>query len=85
MNKQSIQHGKYILFEYPATDVRGSERQDALEVNTNSRICPSCKSDGTIFDGLTGEIICTTCGTVVLDKQEMAVSDVNDVRYGCFG
>ncbi|MGE5662328.1 MAG: transcription initiation factor IIB [Ignavibacteriales bacterium] len=77
MNKQSIQHGKYILYEYPATTVQDSERQSALEVNTNSRICPSCKSNGTIFDGLTGEIICTTCGTVVLDKQEIPVSDIN--------
>ncbi|MGA7368207.1 MAG: transcription initiation factor IIB [Nitrososphaeraceae archaeon] len=77
MNKQSIQHGKYILYEFPPNAAQDKERQGALEVITNSRICLSCKSDTTIFDGLTGEIICTTCGTVVLDKQETPVSDIN--------
>jgi transcription initiation factor TFIIB len=77
MNKQSIQHGKYILYEYPVDAVQDRERQNALEVITNSRICPSCKSGATIFDGLTGEIICTTCGTVVVDRQEMPTGDIN--------
>jgi transcription initiation factor TFIIB len=66
MNKQSIQLNKYILYEYPEQNT------------TNTRICPSCKGDATIFDGLTGEIICTICGTVVLDRQEASVSDVNE-------
>ena len=48
-----------------------------LDVIGSSHICPSCKNGATIFDGLTGEIICTICGTVVLDKQEMPVSDIN--------
>ena len=77
MNKQSIQQGKYILYESPANTVQAREQQNALEVISSSRTCPSCDSGATIFDGLTGEIICTTCGTVVLDKQEMPVSDIN--------
>lgn len=66
-----------MLYEYPATAVQENKRQDSIEVNTNSRICPSCKNEATIFDGLTGEVICTDCGTVVLDKQELPVSDIN--------
>jgi transcription initiation factor TFIIB len=77
MNKQTIQQGKYILYKYPATAIQDNERQGALEVNTNSRICPLCRSEATISDGVTGEIICSICGTVVLDKQEMPVSDIN--------
>jgi transcription initiation factor TFIIB len=72
-----MQHGKYILYEYPVDAVQERERQNALEVITNSRVCPSCKNCATIFDGLTGEIICTTCGTVVLDRQEMPTGDIN--------
>jgi transcription initiation factor TFIIB len=77
MNKQSIQQAKYILYESPTNTVQAREQQNALEVISSSRTCPSCDSGATIFDGLTGEIICTTCGTVVLDKQEMPVSDIN--------
>jgi transcription initiation factor TFIIB len=77
MNKQSMQHGKYILYEYPVDAVQERERQNALEIITNSCVCPSCKNGATIFDGLTGEIICTTCGTVVLDRQEMPTGDIN--------
>ena len=78
MNKQSIQHGKYILCESPVNAVQEPDRQqNTLEVVTNARRCPSCKSAETIFDGITGEIICTTCGTVVLDRQETPASDMN--------
>ena len=78
MNKQSIQHGKYILCESPVNAVQEMDRQqNTLEVVTNARRCPSCKSAETIFDGITGEIICTTCGTVVLDRQETPASDIN--------
>jgi transcription initiation factor TFIIB len=72
-----MQHWKYILYEYPVDAVQERERQNALEVITNSRVCPSCKNGATIFDGLIGEIICTTCGTVVLDRQEMPTGDIN--------
>jgi transcription initiation factor TFIIB len=77
MNKESIQHGEYILYEYPVNAVQEIERQNNPIITTNSRKCPSCKSEATIFDGLTGEIICTFCGTVVLDRQETPVSDIN--------
>jgi transcription initiation factor TFIIB len=72
MNKQNIQCGKYILYEINSIQ----DRERPLEVISNSPICPSCKSVATILDGLTGEIICTTCGTVVLDRHEMPVSDL---------
>ena len=75
MNKQSIQREKYILCELPASSVQDAH-QNTVEVISNSRTCPSCKTDATILDGLTGEIICTTCGTVVLDRQEIPVNDV---------
>jgi transcription initiation factor TFIIB len=74
MNKQNIQHEKYILYEVNAIQDRG--RQNTLEVISNSRICPSCKSIAIILDGLTDEIICTACGTVVLDRQETPLSDM---------
>ena len=77
MDKQSIQHEKYILYESPLNTAQDGKQQNTLEVISSSRICPSCKGDATILDGLTGEIICTNCGTVVLDKQEMPVSDIN--------
>jgi transcription initiation factor TFIIB len=74
MNMQNIQHGKYILYE--VNTIRDIERQSTLEVISNSRICPSCKSVAIILDGLTGETICTACGTVVLDRQEMPINDM---------
>ena len=77
MDKQSMQHGKYILYETRVNTVQDRERHNTLDVVGNSHLCPSCKSGSTIFDGLTGEIICTVCGTVVLDKHEMPVSDIN--------
>jgi transcription initiation factor TFIIB len=76
MNKQNLQHGKYILYDRPVTAIEGIEPRNNLETIINSRVCPSCKNDTTILDGLTGEIICTSCGTVVLDRQEMTVNDV---------
>jgi transcription initiation factor TFIIB len=77
MTNQFIKIGKYILCHRPPNTIQEERRKNALETVTNSRTCPSCKSESTIFDGLTTEIICTSCGRVVIDRQETAVSDIN--------
>jgi transcription initiation factor TFIIB len=78
MNKHSIQIGEYVLSPRSANTVQVEEQRIAREVLTNPRTCPSCESESTIFDGLTAEIICTSCGRVVVDKQETPSGDINE-------
>jgi transcription initiation factor TFIIB len=78
MNKHSLQIGEYILSPRSANSAQVEEQRISHEVLTNPRTCPSCKSESTIFDGLTAEIICTSCGRVVVDKQETPTGDINE-------
>jgi transcription initiation factor TFIIB len=80
MNRHSIQIGEYILPSHSANTVPVEEQRNAHEVLTNPRTCPSCKCESTIFDGLTAEIICTSCGRVVLDKQEMPTGEIDEKK-----
>lgn len=77
MNKQFVHQRKYILYEYPTNSVQRIEQEGALEATTSSRKCPTCSQiNTTIFDGISGEILCTSCGTVIVDRQETPVGNI---------
>lgn len=77
MNKQFVHQRKYILYEYPTNSVQRIEQEGALEVTTSSRKCPTCSQiNATIFDGTSGEILCTSCGTVIVDRQETPLGNI---------
>jgi transcription initiation factor TFIIB len=40
-------------------------------------ICKSCRSRSMIFDGITGETICSQCATVISDRQTIIEKDPN--------
>ena len=72
MNKQFVHQRKYILYEYPTNSVQRIEQEGA-----SSRKCPTCSQiNATIFDGTSGEILCTSCGTVIVDRQETTVGNI---------
>ncbi len=43
----------------------------------SSIICKSCRSRSMIFDGITGETICSQCATVISDRQTIIERDPN--------
>lgn len=76
MDKQSIQAGKYILLQDNVLAGPKEEQNITVEPVINTSTCTTCKSGRTIFDGSSGETICTSCGTVLMDKQESRISDM---------
>jgi hypothetical protein len=69
-SKKLIQREKYILNGYLANPVEEIEKQTTLEAIPNPRKCPTCgQIDATIWDGISGELLCTACGTVISDRQ----------------
>lgn len=77
VSKKHIQREKYILNEYLANPVEEIEQQTTLEAIPNPHKCPTCgQIDATILDGISGELLCTACGTVISDRQEMPTGDI---------
>jgi len=50
---------------------------DEQSLSASSSICHLCNSYSTIFDGLTGETICSNCATVISDRQTTIENDPN--------
>jgi transcription initiation factor TFIIB len=55
----------------------------SVDVSTSvSQICHSCHSTSAVFDALTGEIVCTHCGTVLSDRPLVLADTKSKDRAG---
>ena len=59
-----------------------SQLQTSIIADSNPLVCSICKSDQIITDAETGEIICSKCGQVILEKVPSSSSseESNDIR-----
>src|ERR687887_75441 len=59
-----------------------SQLQTSIIADSNPLVCSICKSDQIITDAETGEIICSKCGQVILEKVASSSSseESNDIR-----
>jgi transcription initiation factor TFIIB len=60
--------------QYKLVDRVTEDEPSSLASSTIS--CQSCKSSSMIFDGITGETICSHCATVISDRQTIVERDL---------
>ena len=64
--------GKSLSYQYHLQeDIRQKDKQVEKDIKANyysNVLCRSCDSIWMIFDGSTGETICTKCGAVITER-----------------